>query len=102
MSYKKIKDSEKLEVILNFLMMKENLEINGVIQKIEKDISGELEKLRKENITARDLIEIHMILENKILDLKHELQIKYFKNGIIANEMINNNYEMLGGLDIEI
>lgn len=97
-----IKDIDKLEVVLNYLTMVENLDNDGVIQRLEKEITGTLEKLRKEDITPRELLEIHMTLENKIFDFKHELQKKYFKSGAIANEMINTQQRIIGGLDMTI
>lgn len=95
-------DTEKLKLILEFLMLNDEIKRNNELGALESRIYDKLEVMKEGNVTTQTLEELHQYLESSILEYKEIIQKKYFEYGIIAKEyLIKGNLDYLK-LDVTI
>lgn len=95
-------DTEKLKLILEFLILNDGIKRNNELGALESQIYDKLEVMKEGNITTQKLEELHQYLESSILEYKEIIQKKYFEYGIVAKEyLIKGNLDYLK-LDVTI
>lgn len=95
-------DTEKLKLILEFLILNDGIKRNNELGALESQIYDKLEVMKDGNITTQKLEELHQYLESSILEYKEIIQKKYFEYGIVAKEyLIKGNLDYLK-LDVTI
>lgn len=95
-------DTEKLKLILEFLMLNDEIKRNNELGALESQIYDKLEVMKEGNVTTQTLEELHQYLESSILEYKEIIQKKYFEYGIVAKEyLIKGNLDYLK-LDVTI
>lgn len=95
-------DTEKLKLILEFLILNDEIKRNNELGALESQIYDKLEVMKEGNVTTQTLEELHQYLESSILEYKGIIQKKYFEYGIVAKEyLIRGNLDYLK-LDVTI
>lgn len=97
-----MKDSDKLKLILEFLILSDSVKATGEIEILENEMLIKMESMKETKVNAQNMNELHIYLERAILRYKEIIQKKYFEYGVIANEYLERGKIETLSLDLNI